>query len=577
MHGAVSWYLIQVMDQVSTIDLGVMFTQLGGGLALFLYGMRRLTEALKTVAGDNMKKLLARLTANRFTAALAGAAITAVIQSSSVTTVLVVGFISAGLLSVSQSIGVILGANVGTTITAQIVAFAIYKYGLLLIAAGFFTEVLARQVRVKQWGTAVMGLGLIFFGMELMSIATGPLRQWQPFLDLMQNMSSPLLSIAIGAVFTAIVQSSSATTGIVIVFASQGLISLEAGIGLIFGSNLGTCATAFLSTFGRPREALQAAWAHLVFNVGGVLLWMFFIPEFADAVRSFSPVPENLQETGQLAADTPRQIANAHTLFNVANLVIFIWFTVPLARLVQWIAPVRPAPPGIQPKYLDDIYLDQPALALDQVRRELVRVGGLVDAMVYRSLQAAMHGTEHDARELEKADDEVDELYEKIIVFLGELSQRELVGDQPQDLARFVGIANYLENIGDVISKDMLAVLHKRQSMSVFVSEMTQSVLEPIEQEVHRAFQKTLAALETGDVGEALDAIESKGEVFGLAAEATSHLAHRLVADAPARVETFEIETDIIENLRRINTYCRRIARLTIDHHETKSAAATTS
>ena len=558
------------MGDVSTIDLGVMFTQLGGGLALFLYGMRRLTKALKTVAGNNMKKLLARLTMNRFTAALAGTAITAVIQSSSVTTVLVVGFISAGLLSVSQSIGVILGANVGTTITAQIVAFAVYKYGLLLIAAGFFTEILSRQVRVQQWGMAVMGLGLIFFGMELMSIATGTLRQWPPFLDLMQNMSSPLLSIAIGALFTAIVQSSSATTGIVIVFASQGLISLEAGIGLIFGSNLGTCATAFLSTVGRPREALQAAWAHFVFNVGGVLLWMFFIPEFADAVRSFSPMSEHLQGVAQLAADTPRQVANAHTLFNVVNLAIFIWFTGPLALLVQRIAPVKPAPPGIQPKYLDNIYLEQPALALDQVRRELVRVGGLVDDMVHRSLHAAMRGTEEDARQLSKADDDVDALYEKIIVFLGDLSQRELVGKQSEELSRFVGIANYLENIGDVISKDMLAVLHKRQSMSVFVSESTQAMLEPIEQEVHRAFQKTLAALESGDIGEALDTIESKSIVNELAAEATSHLAHRLVADAPSRVEAFEIETDIIENLRRINTYCRRIARLTIDHHGDK-------
>jgi phosphate:Na+ symporter len=311
-----------------------------------------------------------------------------------------------------------------------------------------------------------------------------------------------------------------------------------------------------------------------VFNVGGVLLWMFFIPEFADAVRGFSPVSGHLEGVQRLASETPRQVANAHTLFNVINLAIFIWFTGPLARLVQWIAPVRPAPPGIQPKYLDNIYLDQPAMALDQVRRELVRIGGLVDNMVHRSLRAAMHGTEHDARALEKADDEVDELYEKVIVFLGELSQRELVGEQPQDLSRFVGIANYLENIGDVISKDMLAVLYKRQSMSVFISESTQAVLEPIEQEVHRAFLKTLSALESGDVGEALDAIESKGTVNDLAAEATSHLAQRLVADAPSRVEAFEIETDIIENLRRINTYCRRIARLTIDHHDGKQAVA---
>jgi phosphate:Na+ symporter len=556
------------MDEVSTIDLGVMFTQLGGGLALFLYGMRRMTESLKTVAGNKMKKLLARLTANRFTAALAGAVITAIIQSSSVTTVLVVGFISAGLLTLSQSIGVILGANVGTTITAQIVAFAIYKYGLLLIAIGFFTEVLARRVRAKQWGMAIMGLGLIFFGMELMSIATGPLREWPPFLDLMQNMRSPLFSIAIGAVFTAIVQSSSATTAIVIVFASQGLISLETGIGMILGSNLGTCATAFLSTIGRPREALQAAWAHLLFNAGGVLLWLFFIPEFADVVRSFSP------GSGDMGTDTPRQVANAHTLFNVINLMIFIWFTGPVARLVQWLVPVRPVPAGIQPKYLDNIYFDQPALALDQAHRELLRLGGMVRDMIGQSLHAATRGSDDDARALEEADKDVDTLYEHTILFLGKLSQRELVAAQPQALSRFVGIANYFENIGDIISKDMLGALHKRQSSSLVVSGSTVAVLEPIEQEVIRAFEKTLSAFDTGDVGDAMDAIESKGAVNELAAEATAHLAKRLVADAPARIQAFEIETDIIENLRRINTYTRRIARLTIDHHDGQEEAA---
>ena len=278
------------IDSATTLDIGVLVTQLGGGLALFLFGMRQMTESLKTVAGTGMKNLLATLTANRFTAALAGTIITAVIQSSSVTTVLVVGFVSAGLLNLSQSIGVILGANVGTTITAQIIAFKVYKYGLLMIAAGFFTEILARREYLRQWGTALMGLGLIFFGMELMSIGTSPLREWPPFIDMMQSIENPLLSVAIGAAFTAIVQSSSATTGIVIVLASQGLISLETGIGLIFGSNIGTCITAFISAVGRPREAMQAAWAHVIFNITGVLLWVFFIPQFADLVRAISPV-----------------------------------------------------------------------------------------------------------------------------------------------------------------------------------------------------------------------------------------------------------------------------------------------
>jgi phosphate:Na+ symporter len=530
--------------------------------------MRRMTEALKTVAGDNMKNLLAGLTTNRFTAAIAGAAVTAVIQSSSVTTVLVVGFISAGLLSLSQSIGVILGANVGTTITAQIVAFAVYKYGLLLIAIGFFTEILARRMRTRQWGMAIMGLGLIFFGMELMSIATGPLREWLPFLNAMQDIRSPLLSIAVGAVFTAIVQSSSATTGIVIVFASQGLITLEAGIGMIFGANLGTCVTAFLSTVGRPREALQAAWAHLVFNVGGVLLWLFFITEFADVVRDFSPVSQNLHGTERLAADTPRQIANAHTLFNVVNLLIFIWFTEPIGRLVQRLAPVPPAAPEIAPRYINDLYLDQPSLALDQARRELLRLGDMVGEMVRRSAGVATRGSQTDAQEISQADDDVDTLYEAIILFLGKLSQRELVASQPQEQARFVGIANYLENIGDVISKDMLNDLHKRLSLGVTVSAATQAVLEPIEDEVRRALDKTLATFETGEPQHALEAIDGKSVINELVIEANNHLAKRLVADSPSRFELFELETDIVENLRRIHTYTRRIAKLLIDQHD---------
>ncbi len=562
------------MNAVSGIDLGVMLTQLGGGLALFLYGMRRMTEALKTVAGKNMKNLLARLTTNRFTASLAGATVTAVIQSSSVTTVLVVGFISAGLLSLSQSIGVILGANVGTTVTAQIVAFAVYKYGLVLIAFGFFTEIMARRMRTKQWGMAIMGLGLIFFGMELMSIATGPLRQWPPFLDVMQNMRSPLLSIAIGALFTAIVQSSSATTGIVIVFASQGLISLEAGIGMIFGANLGTCATAFLSTVGRPRQALQAAWAHLVFNAGGVLLWMFFIPEFADVVRDLSPVSGRLQGVERLAADTPRQIANAHTLFNVVNLLLFIWLTGPIGRLVQRVAPVPLEPAGVKPKYLDDMWLEQPSLALDQVQREILRVGNRVGDLIRQTLPTVIHGTEEDARTLTRIDDELDTLYEHIIIYLGKLSQRELVATQPLDQARFVGIANYLENIGDVVAKDMVGVLHKRISLGVTISEETEAILEPIQDEVSHAFELALSALETGETRKAVDAIEGKATLIALTTEASTHLAKRLVADAPSRIEAFELETDIAENFRRIHTYTRRIAKLTIDHHDVEDDVA---
>ena len=549
-------------DAAATLDLGVLMTQLGGGLALFLFGMRQMTESLKTVAGSGMKNLLAKLTANRFTAALAGTIVTAVIQSSSVTTVLVVGFVSAGLLNLSQAIGVILGANIGTTITAQIIAFQVYKYGLIMIAAGFFTSILARREYLRKWGIAVMGLGLIFFGMELMSIGTDPLRAWPPFIEIMQNMRNPMLAVAAGAVFTAIVQSSSATTGIVIVLASQGLISLESGIGLLFGSNIGTCVTAFISAVGRPREALQAAWVHIVFNVGGVLLWLAFIPQFAELVRVISPTTGVVPAA---TADTARQIANAHTLFNMANLFLFIWFTRPLARLVSRIVPERPQPAGIQPQFLDALFLEQPAMALDQIRRELSRLGDLVRKMLDHALQVATTGTEADIDRVIDEDSDVDAIYEAVIRYIGQLSQRDLIGNQPQQLSQYVGIANYLENIGDVVEKDMLSVARKRLRNHMMIGPATVEKLQAIDEQVRRSFGQALVALESGEQKPALEAIESKEIVNDLAQEATAHLAVRLVADAPGRMEAFQVETDVIEYLRRINMYARRIGRSCIE------------
>jgi len=414
---------------------------------------------------------------------------------------------------------------------------------------------------------ALMGLGLLFFGMELMSIATGPVREWPPFIEMMQTMRNPLLSIAAGALFTAIVQSSSATTGIVIVLASQGLISLETGIGLIFGANIGTCVTAMLSSFGRPREALQAAWAHVIFNVLGVLIWVLFIPQFADLVRTISPVTESLAGLERTAADTPRQIANAHTIFNIANLVLFIWFTGPLAKLVARLVPVPPPPVGIQPKYLDDLFLEQPAMALDQVRRELVRLGDRVGSMVDSSLDTVMRGSEQDVAALARADDDVDQLYEAIIRYLGRLSQKELITPQPQYLHDYVGIANYLENIGDVIEKDLLAVAGKRLRKRLVISGPTATELEALAAETCRSYRQAMVALESGDPDDAVEVFESKKAVVALADEATTLIVRRLVAEEPNRLENFEIETEIISIFRRLNTLARRIARLAVARH----------
>ena len=286
VFGVLVWFaaapVLAAADQSQSIDWWNMGMQLFGGLAVFLFGMEQMAEALKRVAGDRMKTILGKLTTSRVMGLVTGAFVTAIIQSSSVTTVMLVGFVTAGLMSLSQAIGVILGADIGTTVTAQIVAFKVTKYALLLVAVGFLLIFTGKRTTTKQYGALIMGLGLIFFGMGIMSAGMKPLRSYEPFILLMQNVSNPAVGILIATIFTGLVQSSSATMGVVIALASQGLITLEGGIALALGANIGTCATAGLAAIGKPREAVRVAVAHVTFKIVGVLLIVWFIPPFAD-------------------------------------------------------------------------------------------------------------------------------------------------------------------------------------------------------------------------------------------------------------------------------------------------------
>ena len=554
----------------TTLELGIMLVGLAGGLAIFLYGMRKMTEALKIVAGERIKNILARLTTNRVTAALAGAGVTAVIQSSSITTVLVVGFITAGVMNFSQSIGIILGANVGTTVTAQIIAFKITESAMILIAAGFFTEVLANNRRIKQVGIMIMGLGMLFFGMELMSQATHPLRSYEPFMDVMRSMDNPLLGILMGALFTALIQSSSATTGVVIIMASQGFVSLEAGIALIMGANVGTCVTAYISAIGKPREAMQAAVAHILFNLLGVLLFIAFIPWMANVVRDISPAFPHLAESARLAAETPRQIATAHTVFNVLNLLIFIGFTQTLAKIVLRIVPPEPEIEItiIEPKYIDDYYLDQPAMALDRVRLEIVRMGHHALSMLRDSMPILTVGTRERITSLQKRDEEIDILHSAIIVYLHELSSSDLVNPQPQRLYRFVSTANYIENIADIVEKGIVLDSFKRLDRKLVFSEGTEEMIKAIYKEVYKVGQVTLEAFNDNDIDKAQEVLASKARFSGLIERARSHLYSRLTQESPEHLSVYKIESNSIENFRRIQTMFVRICELIVKMDE---------
>lgn len=544
-----------------------------GGLALFLFGLDQMSDALKLIAGDGMKKILAKLTTNRFTGALAGALVTAIVQSSSVTTVLVVGFISAGLMSLTQSIGVIMGANIGTTITAQLIAFKITHYSLLLVATGFFMLFCSKNERVRHYGHMIMGLGLIFFGMHLMSDGTQPLRTYQPFMEMMQQMDNPVTAILLAAAFTALVQSSSATTGLVITLASQGFISLDAGIALVFGANIGTCITAGLASLGKPRDAVRAAFVHVLFNVAGVMIWIAFIPQLSEFVTWLSPTNSQLVGSARLAAETPRQIANAHTVFNVTNTFLFIWFTAPFAWLVQRIVP-DPAVVEIKaekPKYLDPILLQTPALAMDIVRMELGRLGATALHMMRGALDTVIRGRNDEINALEDLDNNVDSLYGAIVTYLGRLSKENLTSRQSRQLHDYLAAANYIESIGDMIETNLVDAGRDRLRAKLQISEATVGILTALNKEVAWATERAIRAIVSNDKEIALEVAEAKSEINRLAAEAEVHLSRRLSADEPNRLATFRLESEVMEYLRRMYYFAKRIAKLVGDEDEADS------
>ncbi len=575
MGGVLSVWPVLAADDAQQVAWAAMGMNLFGGLAIFLFGMDQMSDALKAVAGERMKVVLAKLTTNRFMGAITGAFVTAVIQSSSVTTVLVVGFITAGLMSFAQSIGVIMGANIGTTVTAQIVAFKVTKAALLMVAVGFTMMFFSHQDRIKQYGAMLMGLGLVFFGMAVMSDAMKPLRSYQPFLDLMVTMENPLVGILIAAAFTGLIQSSSATTAIVIVMATQGFITLPAGIALAFGANIGTCVTALLASIGKPREAVRAAAVHILFNVFGVLIWLGFIDYLAAFVTLISPTSEGLSGTEKLASEAPRQIANAHTVFNVANTFIFIWFTGPMARLVERLVPDKPLDEKVivKAKYLAEELLETPSLALERARLEIGHMGEVVMRMVGEMMPAVTAGDRASLKEVAKIDDAVDILYGEIVSFLGEISRKPLNDKQMSEFMKLMDSVKDLENIGDIIETDLVALGQKRIEQGVMVSAQTQDVLNALHAEVSKAVAQAIDAVTQEDQHKAQEVIAAKLDITKLVEAAERHQAKRLIAEEPGRLQAYAVEVDIIEKLRRIYYYAKRIAKSVVPSEMIERAA----
>ena len=551
-------------DEISWFFLAI---GLLGGLSLFLYGMERMSDALKNVAGEKMKDILGMLSNNRFMGMITGAIVTAVIQSSSVTTVMLVGFVTANLMSLSQTIGIIMGSNIGTTITAQIVAFKVTKYALLLMAIGFGMLFSSKKEKIQQYGYMIMGLGMIFFGMGVMSDAMRPLRAYQPFLDLMTQMSNPVWGILVAALFTALIQSSSATTGVIIVLAMQGLISLPAGIALSFGANIGTCVTAFLASIGKPREAVRVSMVHVLFNVAGVLIFLPFIQPFAKFVVTISPSPpEGLTGLQAAAAVLPRQVANAHTCFNITCALLFLPLVSQMARFVFWLVPDKPLPEieEIQPKYLSETLMHTPSLALNAVRHEIKRMGKRVDLMNTAIMPALLTGTRESLGTVREMDEEVDVLYKHIVNYLAQVSKLQLNEYQTQEMLKLMGAVNDLEHIGDVIEVNLVGLGEQRIKKGFTISQETQKVINTLHVVVSDALKASVRAVVEDDKDYAMRVLSMNEDMKRLALEADLHQAQRLVSEDSGKFEAYSVEIEIIEKLKRIYYHAKRMAKTVV-------------
>lgn len=431
-----------------------------GGLGIFFFGMKFMSEGLQAVAGDVIRKIINSLTSNRFLAVGIGLLVTLIVQSSSVTTVMVVGFVNASLMTLTQAIGVIMGANIGTTITGWIISIKVEKYGLLMVGLGFIPALFAKSDRWENLGRALLGIGLVFIGLQTMSGAFVPLRNNQAFLDSIAYFSGDhygayLASIMMGCLLTMIVQSSSAMLGITMALATTGVIPYTTAISLVLGENIGTTITALLASIGGNVNAKRAARAHASFNLLGVFVMLFFLRPYFSLIDSLIPLdPRFVAEDGSIPYIS-QHIALAHTLFNVTTTLIFLPFVNQLAAFVTKITPDRAHKEVPHLVVMGDPSNMLPAASLAQAESELRKMKDIVDRM-YKLNREFWMADEYDAKKLAKIIDYeriTDNIHKEVTVFLCYVMEKSMSHHQSEQVQSLIKITDELESVADYIER----------------------------------------------------------------------------------------------------------------------------
>lgn len=459
-----------------------------GGLSLFLFGMTYMGDGLQRAAGSRLKELIAVLTKNKLMGVLVGAIVTMIIQSSSATTVMTVGFVNAGIMNLQQAIGIIMGANIGTTITAQLVAFELTVVAPLIIGIGVVMFFGAKRKKTKDTAQILIGFGILFLGMSMMKDSIKPLKESQIFIDVLKNLNNSYVGIFAGFAITAILQSSSATTGLLIAVASSGLISIDMAFPIIFGQNIGTCVTAMISSIGANKAAKRTAVMHLCFNLLGTLIFLFLLRKPVEyLVLTISPV------------GIERQIANAHTFFNIINVVILFPFSGLIVKAAERIVKGDEDEETSEVKYIDNRLLATPPIAIAQASREVLRMANLVIKQYSTAKIAFIEKNEKAAHEVFEIERHVNNLQSDILNFLVKLTKTSLTDRERDKLVTLINTVNDVERVGDNSDNIAEFALYKIDNNIEFSQQALDEVKKMFEitQEV---FQNSILALKTADV-----------------------------------------------------------------------------
>ena len=539
-----------------------------GGLAVFIYGMNLMSESLQKAAGEKMKSILALLTKNRIMGVIAGALVTAVLQSSSATTVMAIGFVSAGLMSLPQAISIIFGANIGTTMTAQIIAFKITDYIYAFIFIGFILTFVCKSERIKSIGQTIFAFGLLFLGIETMGDVMKPLASSPVFTDLIGKVSGiPVLGLLLGTAMTLVVQSTSATIAVLQNFAAQpgadgvtSILGLVGAIPILLGDNIGTTITALLASLGQSRDAKRTAIAHTIFNLSGSLVFIWFVKPYAALIQAISPKGPEVEVIS-------RQIANAHTLFNLTMTVVWVCLLGLMVKIVMWLIPdakdakVNP----LQPAFLDKKVIGQPTVALKLVAKEVLHCSGMVKNML-KDL-AGLSKSEDPALvgKIKEQGQTLHSLMEAINDYLAELFSAGVLTElQATQTAKLMHVCGDVERMGE-LAADLTDVIAGKMELKYSFSEEAMEDLRKSLNQISKMYGDAMRALEQGEPEEPEKLIRRREKVMDL--DINMRKAHMdRVNKGKCKAKLSAPFTRLLHCVDRMGNSCVNLADMAMEH-----------